>query len=230
MTRVLLIAMVLLVPNTLGAADTTDGPVGPVVQQSNEQVCHIELQAPTKGKVGELIRFDLTKSVADSIKWITPSEDFESYEGGTRAVFSARNPGVYTFTIAAALGGTVDVVTHTIAIEGPPEKPESASLAEWIPYWLYSMQMDKTEALNLAKSFEDIASRIDTLSTPKGIIQATATANKAVLLGSLPKWMPLLKKIQASLANMSRAGLLKTPDQHKAVWNDIATGLRKYAE
>ena len=225
------ILAILLVSLPVSIAGTTDGPSSPVVQQSDEQVhASIILQAPTKGKVGELIRFDLTKSEADSIKWISPTEDFEAYANGTRAVFSARTPGEYTFTVAAALGGTVDVVTHTVIITGPPKKPETATLVEWIPYWLYPLQLDKAEAIKLAESFEDVASRIDTLSTPKGIIEATATANRAALGTRIAAWKPLLVKVQASLTNKSRAGLLKTPEQHKETWNEIATGLRRYAE
>jgi hypothetical protein len=200
-----------------------------VVQQSDGQAI-IVLEAPTRGKVGELIRFDLTKSEADSFKWLAPGEDFEVYANGTRAVFSARAPGEYTFTVAAALNGTVDVVKHTVTITGPPKKPETASLAEWIPYWLYPMQLDKEEALMLAVSFEDVAERITAISTPKGIIEATAEANRTALNGSLPAWKPLLVKVQASLANKARAGLLSTPEQHKETWNEIATGLRRYAE
>jgi len=133
------------------------------------------------------------------------------------------------FIIAVAKNGTVDVVTHTVRIEGPPKKPESQSLAEWIPYWLYPLQLPKEEALKLAESFEDVAARITALSTPKGIIEATQEANRASLGDSLPAWVPLMKKIQAALANQAKAGTLVTPEQHKIIWLEIAKGLRRYA-
>jgi len=121
------------------------------------------------------------------------------------------------------------VVTHTVKIEGPPPKPESTSLTEWVPYWLYPMQLDPAVAVKLAESFESVSDRITALSTPKGIIEATAEANRAALGDELDAWKPLLKKIQATLANMARANTLTTPEQHKAVWLEIAEGLRKYA-
>lgn len=191
----------------------------------------VVVDAPTKGRVGELIRFDLTKSDAAGIKWLLVPEsvDFQVYENGRRAVFSARTPGEYMFIIAVANAGTVDVVTHTVKIEGPPPKPESTSLTEWVPYWLYPMQLDPAVAVKLAESFESVSDRITALSTPKGIIEATAEANRAALGDELDAWKPLLKKIQATLANRARANTLTTPEQHKAVWLEIAEGLRKYA-
>jgi hypothetical protein len=219
---------VLLVPLSTVLADDTDGPVSPVVQQSGEQA-RIVLEAPTKGKVGELIRFKVT-SEADSIKWLAPTEDFQIYDDGRLAVFSGRTPGVYTFTVAAALGGTVDVVQHTVTITGPPKKPTTDDLSLWIPYWAYGFQLNKEEASALAASFEDVADRITALSTPEGIIKATSEANREALGGSLATWKPLLVKIQSSLANKARAGLLKTPEQHTETWSEIARGLRRYAE
>ena len=208
----------------------TDGSVLPVVGQEGESA-KVVVEAPTKGRIGELIRFDLTQSEADSIKWIVKpgSPDFEVYADGRRAVFSARAAGEYLFIIACAKDGTVDVVTHTVKIEGPPAKPDSQSLVEWLPYWLYPLQLDKGSALALADSFEDVAGRITALSTPKGIIEATAIANRAALSDSLETWKPILKKIQAVLANRAQAGTLATPEQHKETWLEIARGLRKYA-
>ena len=201
------------------------------VAQAGDEVAKVVIDAPTRGRVGELIRFDLTKSEADSIKWLLLPEsvDFECYEDGRRAVFSARTPGEYMFIIAVANAGTVDVVTHTVKIEGPPPKPESTSLTEWVPYWLYPLQLDPAVAVKLAESFESVSDRITALSTPKGIIEATAEANRAALGDELDAWKPLLKKIQATLANRARANTLTTPEQHKAVWLEIAEGLRKYA-
>jgi len=197
-----------------------------------EGTARIILNAPTRGRVGELIRFDLTKSEADSVKWLVVpgSMDFESYADGRKAVFSARAPGEYTFIIAAAKGGTVDVIRHTVTIKGPPKEPTTPDLAQWVPYWLYTMQLDKDMALRLAESFEATSERITPLSTPKGIIEATKEANRAALGDSITEWTPLLKKIQSSLINMAKRGELTTPAEHKAVWNAIATGLRKYAE
>jgi hypothetical protein len=205
-----------------------------VVQQSDEQVqqAKVILEAPVKGRVGELLRFDLSKSIADSVKWrlVPDCADFESYDNGRKAVFSARAPGEYMFIVAVAKGGTVDVITHVVKIEGPPKEPTSPDLSLWIPYWLYSLQLDKTEAIALAEGFEATAARITPLSTPKGIIEATAEANRTALGASIGAWRPLLTKLQSAMKNRATQGLLATPEQHKEMWLEIAQGLRKYAE
>lgn len=227
-------AMFAMAPLQAGSADTTDGPGVEVVQQSDEQVQRAEviIEAPVKGAVGELIRFDLSQSVADEIRWrlIPDCPDFESYDAGRKAVFSARAPGEYMFIVAAAKGGTVDVVTHVVTIVGPPKEPTTPDLSQWIPYWLYPLQLDKTEAVALAKGFEETASRITPLSTPKGIIEATAEANRKALGASIGAWRPLLAKLQAAMKNRAATGELTTPAQHKEMWLEIAKGLYKYAE
>jgi hypothetical protein len=222
------ILAILLVSLPVSVAGTTDGPERPVVQQDDEQVC-LTLEAPTKGKVGELIRFTLT-SEADSIKWLAPTEDFQTFDNGRQAVFSARTQGTYTFIVAVALEGTVDVSRHTLVITGPPERPTTDDLALWIPFWAETMNLPKEEALTLAASFEDVASRITAISTPKGIIEATAEANRTALGPSLAAWRPMLVKIQTALGKRSQTGLLSTPEQHTATWREIAAGLRKLAE
>jgi len=227
-----------LSPTALVAADSTTEPQAdsgngsPGTLVGDAEVAKVVIEAPTKGRVGELIRFDLTQSEADSIKWLLLPEsvDFEAYEDGRRAVFSARSPGDYMFIIAVAKGGSVDVVTHTVKIEGPPERPEGQSLVDWIPYWLYPMQLDSNQALLLAASFEEVASRITAISTPKGIIEATAEANRAALGDNLVTWKPLLAKIKATLEHRAKNGTLATPDQHKETWREIAKGLRRYAQ
>jgi len=201
----------------------------PVCQEAS--AAKVVLDAPTRGRVGELIRFDLTKSVADSVKWVVRpgTPDFEVYEDGHRAVFSARVPGDYLFFIAVAKDGTVDTLIHTVHIEGPPERPSTDDLALWIPFWAYELNLPKTEATKLAESFEDVAGRITALSTPKDIIKATGEANRAALGDSLETWKPILKKIQGTLVNRAKAGTLTTPEQHKTTWTEIAKGLHKIA-
>jgi len=203
------------------AADQA-GPEGGAAQ--------VVLQAPEKARIGELVRFDLTKSTADSVKWVVSpgSKDFETYAEGRRAVFSARVPGEYLFIIAVASGGTVDVIQHTVRVEGPPMKPDSNSFSDWLPYWLYPVDPPAAEIERLANSFEAISNQITSLSTPQGIIEATGKANREVLGDKLDFWKPILIKIQVNLTNRAKSGELKTPEQHKTVWLEIAAGLRRY--
>lgn len=189
----------------------------------------IVLVAPSTAHVGELVRFDVSKSVADSFKWLVvpQSPDFEIYADGRKAVFSARVPGTYVFIVAAAKDGTVDVVRHEIVVKGPPPTPTTDSLAEWIPFWAYGMNLDHKDAQQLAQSFEDVAANSDELKEPKDWIKATAKANRAVLSEKLAIWKPILDKIGDVLLKKAQNGELVTPEQHKELWLEIASGLRK---
>jgi hypothetical protein len=215
-------------------ARSANGSPGQAVGQAPAEghQARIELTAPETGRIGELIRFDLSESDVDSIKWllVPGSADFETYNSGRNAVFSARVAGEYMFIIAAAKDGTVDVITHIITIKGPPERPATESLTQWIPYWLYPLNLPKDEASALAGSFESVSSRITELSTPEGIIEATAQGTREALGASLTSWKPLLGKIQVALAKRAHAGSLTSPQQHKETWSEIAKGLRSYAQ
>ena len=84
--------------NILRGDDTEPGETAKVVIHAQEMA-----------EIGELVRFDLTSSVARSFMWLmVPEEiDFEIYDNGQRAVFSARKPGDYMFIVACAYEDTV---------------------------------------------------------------------------------------------------------------------------
>jgi hypothetical protein len=189
----------------------------------------IVLVAPDSARVGELVRFDVSASVADSFEWllVPPSQDFEVYDAGRRAVFSARVAGEYRFIIACAKNGTVNVITHVVKVLGPPAQPATDSLAEWIPFWLWTYDLPRAEKTALAASFEEVAARIDELKTAEDWIKATAESNRKALGPSIDNWGPMLDKIGAALLKMAQDGRLMTPEQHQKVWLEIADGLRK---
>jgi hypothetical protein len=199
----------------------------------------IVLNAQDVAEVGELVRFDLSESIAQSFKWITVPEtaDFEFYNNGRLAVFCARKPGNYTFIIAGAHSGTIDVAVHTLLVEGPPT-PDillitpsiQADLSEWVVYWCSVNNRPKDESERLAVSFEHIATQISagTLQKAGDIVKATAEANRAAVGDSLPEWLPVLQELQVAMKKLATQGKLSTPDQHKALWLDIAKGLHNY--
>ncbi len=215
----------------------------PAKCQEPVEVAKIMLKAPEEAEVGELVRFDLTGSVAQSFKWrmVPATVDFEIFCDGERTVFSARKPGTYMFIIACAYNGTVDIVTHTVTIVGivPPDdvspdvaKPDAnADLDKWVVYWCSKGAQSQLEADKLAGSFDSVAAQIAAmvLRTPAEIIQATATANRTALGDSLPAWEPVLQSIRGELRNQADKGLLNTPAQHQKLWKTIAKGLRAYA-
>ena len=203
-----------------------------------ENVAKVVIDAQEIAEVGELVRFDLTKSVAETFKWILVPEvaDFEVYGDGQRAVFSARKPGSYMFIIGCAYEGTVDVAVHIVTVEGndPPDvlRPDAkASLDKWVSYWCSVNSLPKDEAEKLAGSFEGVAAQIaaDVLQEAGDIIKATSEANKQALGDSLSDWLPVLRELQTTMKTLAGQGKLTTPDQHQALWGEIAKGLRYYA-
>lgn len=224
---VIVIAVTPLVGDQLRSYRTT-APVTPVTPAGpSENVAKVVLLTPATAKVGELVRFDASGSMAAAYKWIAPTGDFEVYDAGRKAVFSARKEGTYQFTLAVAFNDTLDVKTFTITVEGPPTPPTTESLEAWIPYWKADMNLPKDKLEALAVSFEKVSLQMTTLTTPEAIIKATAEANRAALGADLPQFVPLLQKIQVSLEKFAKTGTLKTPEQHAAVWQEIARGLRK---
>jgi hypothetical protein len=187
------------------------------------------LVAPTSARVGELVRLDVSESVADSFKWllVPDSVDFLVFDSGKRAVFSGREVGVYQVIVGCAKDNTVDFILHTIRVVGPPALPADGNFAELIPYWMWVTPFPTEECTALADSFEAIAARIDDLPTPEDWIKATSEANRTVLGEQISVWGSILDKIGAELAKKAESGELSTPEDHQKVWMEIAEGLRK---
>lgn len=188
----------------------------------------VVLVAQSEARIGELVRFDASESNADSFKWqlVPDSVDFESYAEGSRAVFSARKAGEYLFILAVAKGGKVDVITHTVTVKAPPSPPTSNTLAQWIPYLLAENELPVEQRHAVAAVFDSIASRVYELPTPADWIRTTAEMNRAALGDSLEDWIPVLDKIGEILGELAAQGM-QTPEQHAAVWREIAQLLRK---
>jgi hypothetical protein len=171
---------------------------------------------------------DFNPSIAVEFRWllVPDSVDFLVFDSGSRAVFSGREAGEYQIIIGCAVAGTLDVVSHTIRIVGPPEVPAQGAFDELIPYWIWSNPLPSEECQALAASFELIAGRIEDLSTPTDWIEATAQANRTVLGDQINIWSGVLEKIGSELLRKAQAGELTTPEEHRKVWLEIAEGLR----
>jgi hypothetical protein len=188
----------------------------------------IVLVAPRSVRVGELVRLDVSESTADNWKWsmVPGSDDFLVYDSGGRAVFSARKPGKYQVFVSCAKNGSIDHTVFTIMVVGPPDMPVGDNLAEWIPFWMWPLDLPSTTAELLAASFEGIAAKANELTTPKEWIEVTAEANRKVLGENIEDWRPILDKIGEMLLKKAENGELVTPEDHKKVWLEIAEGLR----
>lgn len=188
----------------------------------------IVLVTPSVCRIGELVRMDVSESVADSFKWalVPQTPDFLVYDDGARAVFSARAAGEYRFIIACAKGGTVDVVTVVVRCIGPPAQPDTDSLSKWIPFWLWTTPMPQEQCEALAAGFEDLASRKTEFEDSGEWIKATAKNNRDILGDNLEAWKPMLDKIGDVLVKKAQSGELATPEDHAQVWLEVAEGLR----
>jgi hypothetical protein len=210
---------------------------------TQNEVAEVVMRAQEEAEVGELVRLDLAGSVAQSFKWlmVPATVDFEAYNNGKNAHFSARKAGSYMFIVACAYEGTVDVVIHTVVVTGvtAPDGatyPEivlpqvDAPMNEWVTYWCAANRRPKEEAKRLAASFENVATQIaaGVIQDPSEIIAATAIANRAALGDSLTSWMPVLEQLQARMKEQADAGNLTTADEHRATWLMISKGLREY--
>ena len=226
------------------ASTTTSGANIHILHQDYvvqpDHIAHIVIKAQDTAEVGELVRFDLSDSAAQSYKWILVPEsvDFETYRDGEAAVFSARKPGEYMFIVACAYNGSVDVATHIVTVGGgipdvpDVSKPDTvAGIDKWAVYWCSTNELPSEEAKKLADSFEAVSAQIAAgiLQEADEIIAATAVANRKALGDSLSDWMPVLQELQAVMQEKAEQGELSTPDQHQVLWKEIAKGLRNYA-
>jgi len=204
----------------------------------------IIIKAQTTAEVGELVRLDVSASQAESFKWILvpDSVDFEVYNEGRSATFSARKEGEYMFIVACAYKGKVDVMTHTITVGNPGPNPNDyprvlrpdseATVGEWVPYWCALTMRPKEGALKLAESFEGVATTISAgvNTTPAEIIKATGDSNRQALGDSVEDWKPFLLSLQNEFKKRAAEGTLLSPDQHADMWREVAAGLRAYAD
>lgn len=212
--------------------------------EENLDAAKVVINAPIEAEIGELVRFDVSASWAESFKWVLvpKSCDFEVYDDGQRAVFSARKAGEYMFIVACAYEGTVDVVTHTIRVGNPVPKPgdypvvakpeADAPFSAWLPYWCSLTVRTETETRKLADSFDGIAAKISAgvYTTPEEIIKATGEANRQALGDSLEAWKMVLLSLQNEFKSRADAGTLASPEQHADMWREVAAGLRAYAD
>ena len=210
----------------------------------NLDAAKLIINAPIEAEIGELVRFDVSASCAKSFKWVLvpKSGDFEVYDGGKRAVFSARKRGEYLFIVACAYENTVDIVTHTIRVGNPIPKPgdypvvskpeADAPFSRWLPYWCSLTVRTEAETRKLADSFDGVAANIaaGVYTTPEEIIKATGEANRQALGDSLESWKMVLLSLQNEFKARADAGTLASPEQHADMWREVAAGLRAYAD
>jgi len=112
---------------------------------------------------------------------------------------------------------------------GPAPLPDGKyKLASQAREWMSMVPADhRAKAKDLANSFRGIASAIaaGTMKRPEDVLAATKASNNAALAGSMEAWKPWGAKLQAALEKADADGTLRTIDDYKVAWNEIATGL-----
>jgi hypothetical protein len=198
------------------------------IEVSDLKQAKLVLVAPISARIGELVHLDVSESIAVEFRWllVPDSVDFLVYDSGSRAVFSGREAGEYQIIIGCAVDGTLDIVSHTVLIIGPPEAPVNGTFVELIPYWMWFDPHPTVECQALADSFESIAARIKELPTSTDWIEVTAQSNRTVFGNQINIWSGILEKIGDELLRKAQAGELTTPEEHQKVWLEIAKGLR----
>lgn len=202
----------------------------PIAGQDGEPVDEsgIVLRAQDEAEVGELVRFDATDSQVDNLTWqiIPYTEDFEVIEDGRRAFFSSRHGGSFLIIIAAAKDQKAYLRHHTIEVIGEDPVPGPEGLTAKVRRWAKQVKEyegRKAHALALAGVFRKLA-EADDIDVDK-MLEATATANSAILGDNLDDWLPLLEPLGEELDAIE----LETREQYKDVWLKIADGIEKAA-
>jgi hypothetical protein len=211
----------------------------------NSSKADIVIEGPKEIKIGQLARFDVTKSAGKTFRWLVlpATKDFEIYDNGRKAVFTSGTPGEYTIIISCANDNEMDLKYVTIKVVGdvaPPPGPPGpvppnpggfigkvVELATPI-----TSANKKTEAAALAAGFDLTVSQIaaGSLTTADQIIEAQKTANRTALGNNITNWVPFLTALQGEMKTQAQAGLLVTADQHAALWKQISEGLKIVAK
>ncbi len=213
---------------------------GPVVNAKADVV----IEGPTAIKIGQLARLDVAKSAGKTFKWkvLPATTDFEVYDDGRRAVFSSGVAGEYTFIVACANDNDVDVKTYVVkvgeggVVPGPvpgPVNPATGMVGKVAELTrLVNSPNKKAEAAKLAEGFNGVIKQIQDgqLSTVDQIIEAQKIANRTAVGNSLSLWVPFLEALQKEMKSQAESGLLVTPEQHAALWKQIAEGLNLVAK
>lgn len=209
------------------------GQAFPVAGQDEAEDPGIVLQAPDDCEVGELVRFNAVDSNVDGLTWriIPPTPDFEIIEAGRRAFFSARNESAgqsFLVIVAGAKDGVPFLKHHTIDILGDAPDPGPETLSSVVRRWVrkvgdYEGRM--SHGLALSGVFRKLATAEDI--DIDQILEATATANSAVLGDDLDQWIPFFEDLGQALDELKADKKLTTRAEYKIAWLAIADGIEK---
>ncbi len=205
-----------------------------------EDKAEINIKAPDKVKVGDMIVIDLSESLGGGFDYeVEPTPPgLRTFDNGKIIVCGTGSKNVtYIFSISCALKGDSDIAVHKIkvtgaAAPGPPVDP-GHNIVEKVKDWAADVTSPtlRDDAMKLAQSFASVAVVIeqDTFNDAESLIIATAASNRDALNGNIENWTPLLNSLMGELKAMARLGKLLDVTDHAPIWRDVAKGLREFA-
>lgn len=206
-----------------------------------EDKAEVNIVAPDKVKVGDMIVVDLSGSLGKGFDYeVDPMPpQLRTFDNGKIIVCGTGNKNItYTFMVSCALNGDSDIAIHKIKVTGAqapgPTPDPGENIIEKVKEWASEVESasKRDDAIKLAQSFASIAVIIDqgTFSTPTELVKATAISNRDALGGKLGNWAPLLDSLMIELRTLDQLGKLSDVKSHAYIWKDVATGLREYAD
>lgn len=203
-----------------------------------EDKAEINIKAPDKVKVGDMIVIDLSESLGGGFDYeVEPTPPgLRTFDGGKMIVCGTGSKNVtYVFSIACALNGDSDILVHKVKVTGAAATPidPGQNMVEKVKDWAADVTSPtlRDDAIQLAQSFASLAVIIeqDTFDNAEALIVATATSNRDALNGNLENWTPLLNSLMNELKAMALSGKLSDLTDHAPIWRDVARGLREFA-
>lgn len=209
--------------------------------QQDPGKAEVNIVAPDRAKIGDLITIDLSASIGAGFDYeVYPKPPgLRTFDDKRVIVCGTGNKNItYTFVISCALDGDSDVAIHKIKIYGAQESGPSPdpgqNIVEKVGEWASDVQSPNKydDAIKLAQSFSSIAIIIDqdAFDSPRALIEATATSNRDALGDNVKHWAPLLNRLMVELKATAGLGLLPDAKSHSRIWKDVAQGLREYAD
>jgi hypothetical protein len=248
------VLLCLAVITTAGASPAPIGPAFPrtvdTAQNSQASELIITVDAPAEVPPGRLVKLDASATEATAFRWTLAGGAADLYdvtESGRVCYFATATPGKYVFVLAAArnsetagdpplmaLGEVVVVVTGQAPTPGPlPPVPVLPDGRYKLAAYVYGLAAtlpatDKPLLQGVASNYAAVASMAaaGVLADPAAMLNATKERNAATAGANRERLLPpLFQPLANRLAELSRAGDLKTLADHITAWQEISTGL-----
>lgn len=230
-----IMALILTILTALGGAKVVDEA------QDTTPPAKVELIGPTFVEVGELAKFTFH---ARKVEWLVPTED-SSPVSPESVVMSFRSPGEYDLIVSGLVEHEVQLVKHTIRVEGsvlvpvplpdvveptpapdvPTPQPDDLEakdeLRDLVRQWCEESEAPVDTCRELADNFIKTASTSETLDD---LLRDTSSANSKVDQEGVRE---VLTKIQLwMIENLTGQSF----EDHRCAWDSIGQGLLEYAQ